>query len=172
MARNPGPSAISDRVLLRAAGAATIGVAGGVTDVAQFPKKFAEAPALAGLVTAGKLPPVEQRLPEEALAIQPVHEVGRYGGTWRRGFTRPGDRWLAPTPNILFSSNDNQLPYIDKVQLSLAENLEVLNLRAIAGEYDHQERHVDLGKLPVYLDYADLLLQGLTDQASRGDRHA
>jgi len=317
-----------------------------VTDAAQLPRKFAEAPALADLVKQGKLPPFEQRLPEEPLVIQPVHEVGRYGGTWHRGFTGPGDRWngnrtvtgpdsllfwdytgekvgpnvakgyefqddgrtfvlhlrkgmrwsdgepltaddfvfwyediyqnkeLIPTPHILFSINGkpgklekvddytvryvfaapyflfadilagstpmsghafrggddmmgsfapahyaaggrdavdkmardaqfdtwplwfkfkndyaknpelptitpwkttapsttpqwtlernpyywavdtsgNQLPYIDKVVLSLAENLEVLNLRAIAGEYDHQERHVDLGKLPVYLE--------------------
>ncbi|HMF12359.1 MAG TPA: ABC transporter substrate-binding protein, partial [Gemmataceae bacterium] len=49
-------------------------------------------------------------------------------------------------------TSGNQLPYIDKVVLSLAENLEVLNLRAIAGEYDHQERHIDLGKLPVFLE--------------------
>ena len=42
----------------------------------------------------------------------------------------------------------NQLPYLDKVQMTLAENLEVVNLRAIAGEYDEQERHIDLGKLP------------------------
>ncbi len=327
-----------------------------VTDAAQFPKKYAEAPAFADLVKQGKLPSIEQRLPEQPLVIQPVHEVGRYGGTWRRGFTGPGDRWngnrtvtgpdsllfwdytgekvvpnvaqgyefqddgrtfvlklrkgmkwsdgqpftaddfvfwyediylnkeLNPTPNILFSINGkagklekaddytvrylfdepyflfadvlagstamsghafqgdqlmgsfspahymkqfhskyaaggrdgvdkmahdanfdtwplyykylndyaknpdvptitpwktvtpsttpqwtlernpyyfavdtsgNQLPYIDRVQLSLAENLEVLNLRAIAGEYDHQERHVDLGKLPVYLENQD-----------------
>ena len=46
----------------------------------------------------------------------------------------------------------NQLPYIDKIQMTLAENLEVLNLRAIAGEYDWQERHIDLGKLPVFLE--------------------
>ena len=36
--------------------------------------------------------------------------------------------------------------------MTLAENLEVLNLRAIAGEYDLQERHIDLGKLPVFLE--------------------
>src|SRR5919204_3976870 len=64
-----------------------------VTDPAQFPKKYAEAPAVAELVKQGKLPPVEQRLPEEPLVIQPVHEIGRYGGTWRRGFTGPGGRW-------------------------------------------------------------------------------
>ena len=46
----------------------------------------------------------------------------------------------------------NQLPYIDKIQMTLAENLEVLNLRAIAGEYDSQERHIDIGKLPVFLE--------------------
>ena len=46
----------------------------------------------------------------------------------------------------------NQLPYLDGVVMTLAENLEVLNLRAIAGEYDLQERHVDLGKLPVILE--------------------
>jgi peptide/nickel transport system substrate-binding protein len=46
----------------------------------------------------------------------------------------------------------NQLPYIDKVVLTLAENLEILNLRAIAGEYDYQERHTSLAKLPVLLE--------------------
>ena len=46
----------------------------------------------------------------------------------------------------------NQLPYLDRVQLSLGENLEVINLRAMAGEYDEQERHMDLAKLPVILD--------------------
>ena len=44
-------------------------------------------------------------------------------------------------------TDGNQLPYIDKVQYTLAENLEVLNLRAIAGEFDHQERHVDIGPI-------------------------
>ena len=46
----------------------------------------------------------------------------------------------------------NQLPYIDKVIMTMAENLEVLNLRAIAGEYDFQARHIDIGKLPVFLE--------------------
>jgi peptide/nickel transport system substrate-binding protein len=46
----------------------------------------------------------------------------------------------------------NQLPYVDKIQLTLAENLEVLNLRAIAGEYDFQERHTGIDKLPVFLE--------------------
>jgi peptide/nickel transport system substrate-binding protein len=48
----------------------------------------------------------------------------------------------------------NQLPYIDKITLTLAENTEVANLRAIAGEYDIQERHMHLSKLPVFLENA------------------
>ncbi|MBI4734700.1 MAG: ABC transporter substrate-binding protein, partial [candidate division NC10 bacterium] len=46
----------------------------------------------------------------------------------------------------------NQLPYIDRISMTLAENLEVLNLRAIAGQYDLQERHTGLAKLPVFLE--------------------
>lgn len=64
-----------------------------ITDASQFPTEFAEAPMLAEKVTAGELPPVAERLPvaSDLLVIQPVHEIGKYGGTWRRGFTGPGD---------------------------------------------------------------------------------
>jgi peptide/nickel transport system substrate-binding protein len=46
----------------------------------------------------------------------------------------------------------NQLPYLDEIHLTVAENLEVLNLRAVAGEIDYQSRHIDLQKLPVFLE--------------------
>lgn len=324
-------------------------------DASLFPKKFGEAPMLAALVKAGKLPAVDKRLPDAAdvMVVKPLKEIGKYGGTWRRGFTGPADyenanrivsndkilffdytgskimpslakdwklsddgktttitlrkgaKWsdglpfnadsfifwfediysnkeIVPTPffemmingkpctmkkvdevtvafvfpepnyqfplilagstaigagqatrgafgtygggyapahylkqflpkytpaaelekkakdagfdnwlsllkskyswaqnpelpvmtpwrtvspintptwsierNPYFWSTDtegNQLPYIDKITLTLAENLEVLNLRAIAGEFDEQERHTDLSKLPVYLE--------------------
>src|SRR5688572_13454301 len=62
-----------------------------ITDPAQFPKTFKEAPMLAEQVKAGKLPPVEQRIPQDPLVLKPTHEIGKYGGTWRRGFTGPGD---------------------------------------------------------------------------------
>ena len=39
----------------------------------------------------GKLPPVEKRLPDEPMVLKPAHEVGKYGGTWRRAFTGPAD---------------------------------------------------------------------------------
>jgi len=322
-----------------------------VTDPAKVPKTLKEAPQLAALVKAGKLPPVAERIGQDPLVIKPLHEIGKYGGTWRGGFTGPADFWngfrccsgpdhllfwdytgdkvtpniakgyemqdggrtlvlhlrrgmkwsdgkpftaddfvfwfediyrnkdLIPTPSaamaingkqgviekvdthtvrfkfpepyfmlpdVLAGSTDlgghawrgyaglgayapahylkqfhpkyvgqaeldkkvkeakfdswvrmflfkndwalnpelpvlspwktvtpintptwtlernpysvfvdtagNQLPYIDRVVLTLGENLEVINLRAIAGEYDFQQRHLDLGKLPVFLE--------------------
>jgi len=56
-----------------------------------IPERFHEAPMLAKLVEEGKLPPVEQRLPQEPLVIPPVERIGKYGGTWRRAFTGPAD---------------------------------------------------------------------------------
>ena len=53
--------------------------------------KYKEAPALAEQVKAGKLPPVEQRLPEEPLVVPVVEQVGQYGGVWRRAFLGPAD---------------------------------------------------------------------------------
>jgi peptide/nickel transport system substrate-binding protein len=64
-----------------------------IRDPAKFPKAFREAPMLADMVKAGTLPPVEERLPDPAglMVVKPVHEIGRYGGRWRRGFTGPAD---------------------------------------------------------------------------------
>ena len=47
---------------------------------------FREAPMLRELVEQGLLPPVEERLPipEDIVVIEPVEEIGQYGGTWRR----------------------------------------------------------------------------------------
>ncbi|MBP1775760.1 MAG: Twin-arginine translocation pathway signal [candidate division NC10 bacterium] len=75
-----------------------------ILDPAKFPTKFSEAPMLAELVKAGKLPPVDKRIPEEPMVVKPVHSIGRYGGTWRRGFTGPGD-----------SENGNRIVSTDKI---------------------------------------------------------
>lgn len=48
-----------------------------------IPRTYSEAPALAALVKAGKLPPVAQRVPDTPAVVQPLFEMGRYGGTWR-----------------------------------------------------------------------------------------
>ena len=52
---------------------------------------YHEAPALAAMVKAGKLPPVEQRLPEQPLAVPVIEKIGEYGGVWRRAFLGPAD---------------------------------------------------------------------------------
>ena len=95
--------------------------------------------------------------------------------TWTRMFFTKADwvqnpdlpsltPWVVKTPinrpvfslernpySIWVDSAGNQLPYIDNVQFTLAEDLEVINLRAIAGQYDWQARHLQLAKLPVFL---------------------
>ena len=63
-----------------------------ITDPAQLPTTFKEAPMLAELVKAGKLPPVAERIGQDPLVLKPLHEIGKYGGTWRRAFTGPGDQ--------------------------------------------------------------------------------
>ena len=75
-------------------------------------------------------------------------------GPWRSVRPINNPIWLLERNPYYYAVDTagNQLPYFDRVQFTLAENLEVINLRAMAGEYDEQERHIDLGKLPVLLD--------------------
>ena len=42
---------------------------------------FNEAPMLAALVASGDLPPVAERLPDDPLVLEPLGEIGTYGGT-------------------------------------------------------------------------------------------
>jgi peptide/nickel transport system substrate-binding protein len=63
-----------------------------ITDPAQWPKVVGEAPELAALVKAGKLPPVAERVPAEPMVLKPLHSIGTYGGIWRRGFLGRGDQ--------------------------------------------------------------------------------
>ncbi len=53
--------------------------------------KYHEAPAFDDQVKAGKLPPVDQRLPEQPLVVPVVEKIGEYGGVWRRAFLGPAD---------------------------------------------------------------------------------
>ena len=70
------------------------------------PTSYNEAPELAKLVSEGKLPPVEDRLPEEPLIVPPIERIGQYGGTWRRGFTGRAD-----AQNIQRIEHDHLLYY-------------------------------------------------------------
>ena len=64
--------------------------AGIVLDPERRPRRFQEAPMLARRVAQGKLPPVEQRLPENPLVLHPIESIGRYGGTVHSGMIAKG----------------------------------------------------------------------------------
>jgi len=52
---------------------------------AAAPSGYKEAPMLAELVKAGKLPAIDKRLPDKPLVVKPLEQVGKYGGEWRTG---------------------------------------------------------------------------------------
>jgi len=89
---------------------------------AAAPTKFSEAPMLADLVKAGKLPPVDERLPATPGVIDGVESAGQYGGTLRRAFKGVSDRW-GPT-----KMQDRGLAWYDKdlnIRARMADSWEV-----------------------------------------------
>lgn len=60
---------------------------------ALFAGQYKEAPMLAELVKAGKLPPVEGRLPKNPGVEQVWDEIGVYGGDWMQVWKGLGDKW-------------------------------------------------------------------------------
>src|SRR5262245_56850579 len=96
----PAPAAqptVALKVDAAAPAAATAAPATAATKPAEAAKpaagKYKEAPQLAQLVQDGKLPPVEQRLPDNPRVLKPLEEVGQYGGTWHRAYRGLSDRW-------------------------------------------------------------------------------
>jgi peptide/nickel transport system substrate-binding protein len=89
-----------------------------VTDPARYPKTFKEAPQLAELVKAGKLPPVHERIGQDPLVVKPLREIGKYGGTWRRGFTGPFD-----TSNGHRAAQNDKLLYWDYTGTKIVPNI-------------------------------------------------
>lgn len=53
--------------------------------------EYNEAPVLEELVQAGSLPPVAERLPESPEMVEPLDEIGTYGGTLRFGLRGSSD---------------------------------------------------------------------------------
>ena len=66
-----------------------------VNGVAEWPlhrgRNFQQAPFWDAWVADGRLPPVEERLPEDPLVIVPAERNGPYGGTLKRYGTGPRD---------------------------------------------------------------------------------
>ncbi len=59
-----------------------------------------ESPMLRERVEAGELPPVEERLPKDVLVLEPLEEVGQYGGEWRTAFVSAA-QWTQPVSGIM-----------------------------------------------------------------------
>lgn len=53
---------------------------------------YRQAPRLAARVAAGRLPPVEERLPGNPLIVAPVERLGTYGGTWHMAMVASVDQ--------------------------------------------------------------------------------
>src|SRR6266571_4410099 len=96
-----------------------------VIDPAKLPRQLKEAPQLAALVKAGKLPPVAERIGQDPLVIKPLKEIGKYGGALRAGFTGPADFWngfrcCSGPDHLMFWDYTG-----DKVMPNLAKGLEM-----------------------------------------------
>jgi len=82
--------------------------------------QYREAPQLAEMVARGELPPVEDRLPADPLVVEPLEEIGQYGGFWNFGqigetaypywqtydyefFVRWDPQWSKVLPNLAAS---------------------------------------------------------------------
>jgi len=55
---------------------------------------YQESPQLAPLVASGKLPKLQDRLPEKPLVVTPLEAVGQYGGTWRQALMGGSDNMV------------------------------------------------------------------------------
>jgi len=63
--------------------------------VTATPSAYSESPLFKLAIAQGKLPPLDERLPQNPLILDVVDEIGEYGGTLRRGYTGMADKWNA-----------------------------------------------------------------------------
>jgi peptide/nickel transport system substrate-binding protein len=74
---------------------------------------------------------------------------------WRttRAMSDPNSFVLERNPySIWVDTEGNQLPYIGTISHTFAGDLEVISLRAVSGEYDFQDRVLDVAKLPILVE--------------------
>jgi len=77
------------------------------------PSEFKENPKFTELVKQGKLPPVEERLPDEVKVVQPPGGIGTYGGTRRVTSTGGPHDWLSW--NYWDKKNSNEVEHLPHV---------------------------------------------------------
>ena len=77
---------------------------------------------------------------------------------WKPVVWEPGGTELILERNPYYWKVDpegNQLPYIDRIHMSLVEDNEAINLMAAAGQLDMQHRNIQISKLPVLQENAE-----------------
>ena len=76
---------------------------------------------------------------------------------WKTTVGADQNQWVLERNPYYYAvdTDGNQLPYVDRIVLDLFQDIEVANLKAIAGEVDKQSRHMDLRKLPLMLANRD-----------------
>jgi len=89
-----------------------------------FAQTFQEAPALAEQVQAGELPPVAERLPQSPMVVEPVEQIGSYGGAWRMGMAEGPDEGLL-TRTLGYENLVRWDPAWEEVIPNVAESFEV-----------------------------------------------
>jgi peptide/nickel transport system substrate-binding protein len=98
-------------------------------------RSMKESPMLAEFIKAGKLPPLEQRLPQEPLVVSPYQQAGVHGGAWHFDVTNRRDVNLVyhiATPSFFRWAKDGYHfePYLCKgFHLSKDERVWTINLR-------------------------------------------
>ena len=90
-----------------------------------------QAPELAEMVRNGELPPLEERLPENPLVVEPVERVGSYGGTMKSYLVGGGDTaWL-----IRLVSYDNLISWTPEFDGVIPNVIERYDINDDASEY-------------------------------------
>ena len=89
-----------------------------VTDPALYPKSFKEAPRSPSWSRPASSRPSQERIGQDPLVVKPLREIGKYGGTWRRGFTGPFD-----TSNGHRAAQNDKLLYCDYTGTKIVPNI-------------------------------------------------
>lgn len=85
---------------------------------------YNEAPALAERLASGELPPVEERLPQNPVVVEPFERVGEYGGEWNTALLGGSDHiWLTRT--LAYENLVRWNPEWTEIIPNVAESFEV-----------------------------------------------
>ena len=89
-----------------------------VTDPARFPRASRRPRSSPSWSRRASSRPSQERIGQDPLVVKPLREIGKYGGTWRRGFTGPSD-----TSNGHRAAQNDKLLYLDYTGTKIVPNI-------------------------------------------------